>query len=138
VGLLLQEISLKSKLDSGSWQFSIIQLVAWLISMVLAVVCVLYIREVLIIIASLFQLASEAAYKQAGNPGIDLTPGRVVLLFDNIMLFVLGVSAVGFVIWVDYYFRRGRPEGLLLKRIGIVLGSEVAIIVACVLIKLIA
>jgi len=128
---------LKAKFNWDTWQVSIGLVLAWLVTSALAVLAGLYIREAVISIASMFQFAQEQAYKSTGGLGFDFTPGRVVFLFDNIMLIVLSIATVGATIWIEYYFRKGRPQGLLLKRIGKVIGIEVAIIVASLLIKIV-
>jgi hypothetical protein len=128
---------LKAKINQDSWLVSIGLAFAWLVTSVLAVISGLYIREAVLSIASLFQVTQEQGYKQSGGIGIDFTPGRVVLLFDNILLVVLGIGMVAIVIWIEYFFRKGRPQGLLLKRIGIVAGIEVAIIVVSIVIRLV-
>lgn len=121
-----------------SWQVSIGMVVAWLVASVGALYSALYIREVIIRIASFFQVASEQAYKQRGGIGFDFTPGRVVFFLDNLILIVLGIAVVATVIWIEYYFRKGRPQGLLLKRIAKVIGIEVAIIVVSIIFLLVA
>jgi len=128
---------LKAKFNWDHWQVSIGLVLAWMVTSVLAVLAGLYIREAVISIASIFQISQEQTYKSSGGLGLDFTPGRVVFLFDNIMLIVLGIAIVGATIWIEYYFRKGRPQGMLLKRIGKVLGVEVAIIVVSIIIKLV-
>jgi hypothetical protein len=127
----------KEKFNWDSWQVSIGLYLAWFVTSLLAVFSGLYIREVIIRIVSLFQVAAEQAYQQKGGIGWDFTPGRVAFLLDNIMLFVIGIAVVGFAIWIEYYFRKGRPQGLLLKRIGKVAGVEVAIILVSILFLLV-
>ena len=122
--------------ERWSWLISIGSAIAWLATSVLAVFSGLYIREAVISIAGLFQAMQEQNYVKSGGIGIDLTPGRVVFLLDNIILFVLGIAAVGVVIWIEYFFRKGRPQGLLLKRIVLVAGVELAVIAVSIVIKL--
>jgi len=64
---------------------------------------------------------------------VDFTTQFGLTAIDNAMLLVLGCAAIGFIIWIEYYFRKGRPLGLLYKRIARVAGIEVAIIVAVVI-----
>lgn len=128
---------MKAKLNQDSCLVSIGSAFAWLVTSLLAVISGLYVREAVLTIAGLFQVAQEQGYKQSGGIGLDFTPGRVVLLFDNILLVVLGIGLVASIIWIEYFFRKGRPQGLLLKRIGIVAGIEAVIIVASIVIRLV-
>lgn len=128
---------MKEKINWDSWVVSIGLVVAWIVASIGALFAALYIREAIISIATLFQVASQQAYKAAGGIGIDFTPGRVVFLFDNIMLFTLGIGVVAVAIWIEYYFRKGRPQGLLIRRIVKVLGIEIAVIVVSIIIRLV-
>ncbi|HEY9077129.1 MAG TPA: hypothetical protein VIO61_11400 [Anaerolineaceae bacterium] len=126
----------KKVFDWDNWKISILLMFAWLITSIGALFSGLYIREVILRIALFFQIASQQAYKRGGGIGFDFTPGRVVLVLDNIIAIAIAIAVVTSVILIEYYFRKGRSRGLLFKRIGIVIGIEAAIIVLSILILL--
>ena len=123
--------------NRGGWLVSIGQAFAWLVTSLLTVVTGLYFRDAALSIASLFQAAQYQVYRQKGGIGIDFQTGYMVSFFDNVLLLIIGIVVVSAVIAIEYYFRKGRPKGLLLKRIGIVLGIEIGTIVVSILIRLV-
>jgi hypothetical protein len=120
-----------------SWLVSIGQALAWLVTSLLAVISGLYIRDAALSIASLFQAAQYQAFRQKGGVGLDFSTGYLVGVFDNVLALILGIAAIMAVVGIEYYFRKGRPKGLLLKRIGIVLGVEIGIIIISILIRMV-
>ena len=131
------ESSLDTDENRGGWLVSIGQALAWLVTSILVVFDALYIREAALSIASLFQAAQYQAFKQKGGIGLDFQTGYLVGAFDNVLMITLGIMAVVAVVGIEYYFRKGRPKGLLLKRIEIVLGIEIGAIVVSILIRLV-
>lgn len=121
--------------SQNSWLVSVGSFLAWIVSSILAVISGLYLRDAILSIASLFQAAQYQVFRQKGGLGLDFSTGYLVSLFDNVLLFVLAVGLIAAVIAIEYYYRKGRAKGLLLKRIGIVLAIEVAIIVVSILIR---
>ena len=131
------ESSLETDENRGGWLASIGQAFAWLVTSILAVISGLYLREAILSIASLFQSAQYQAYRQKGGFGLDFQTGYMISLLDNIVLLTLGIATIAAVITIEYYLRKGRAKGLLLKRIGIVLGIEIGAIVVSILIRLV-
>jgi hypothetical protein len=111
--------------------------IAWLVTSLGAVVDALYIREAILSILSAFQVAKTEAFHKAGGIGLDFQTGYAISTIDNAMLLILGCGAIAAVIAIEYYFRKGRPKGLLLKRVGTVVGTEIAIIIAAILIRVV-
>jgi uncharacterized membrane protein (Fun14 family) len=124
--------------NKGSCLVSLGQAFAWLVTSLLAVVDMLYVREAVLAILFALQATKSEAYHAAGGLGLDFSTGFAISLADDIMLFILGIAAVAAVVTIEYYFRRGQPKGLLLKRIGKVAAIEVGIIVISILIRAIA
>ncbi len=114
---------------------SIGQAFAWLVASILAIISGLYLREAILSIASLFQAAQYQVYRQKGGLGLDFQTGYMISFLDNVVLLTLGITIIAAVIAIEYYLRKGRAKGLLLKRIGIVAGIEVAIILVSILIR---
>lgn len=122
----------------GGWLVSVGQFLVWMATSAGVVVDALYIREAVTAILSAWQVFHTIAYRKSGGVGIDLSAGFALTTFDEILLIILGCGAVAAVVAIDYYFRRGRPKGLLLKRIGIVVGIEMAIVAASIIVRLLA
>lgn len=120
------------------WLASIAQALGWLATAAGAIVDLLAIREAILSLLAIFSVAQAAAYHRAGGVGTDLVTQFGLTAFDNFVLFTLGIVVVGVVIWLEYYFRKGREIGLLYKRLGRVALIEVIIVVASVLVRFIA
>ena len=119
----------------GGCLVSLGQAFAWLVTSLLAVVDMLYVREAVLTILTAFQTAHDVAFHASGGIGLDFSTGFAISLADNVMLFVLGIATVSAVVGIEYYFRKGQPKGLLLKRIGKVAAIEVGIILVSILIR---
>ena len=119
----------------GGCLVSLGQAFAWLVTSLLAVADMLYVREAVLAILSALQSAKDVAYHAAGGVGLDFSTGFAVSLADDVMILILGIATVGAVVTIEYYFRKGQPKGLLLKRIGFVAAIEVGIIVVSILIR---
>jgi hypothetical protein len=122
--------------SKGGWIIDIGQYVTWLVTSLVAVVDALYVREAVLAFLSLFQMAQLENFHRNGGVGLDLSTGFAMSAVDDFMLLILGCGTVAAVIIIEYYFRRGRPKGLLLKRIGKVVGIEVAIIAVSIIIRI--
>jgi len=112
------------------------QYFAWLVTSLGAILDALYIREAALAGLALFQQAQYQIYRSKGGLGLDLSTGFAMTLYDDVIMLILGCLAIAAVIAIEYYFRKGRPKGLLLKRIGIVVGIEVGIIILSILIRM--
>lgn len=107
---------------------------AWLITSAGAIIDLLAVRQAILATLAVFSVISAEAYHRRGGLGTDFTTQFGLTAFDNFALLVLGCVAIGFIIWVEYYFRKGRPLGLLYKRIAKVALIEIAIIAVVVVI----
>ena len=119
----------------GGCLVSLGQAFAWLVASLLVVVDMLYVREAFLSILLAFQATKEQAYHAAWGLGLDFSTGFAVSLADDVILFILGIAAIGAVVAIEYYFRKGQPKGLLLKRIGKVAAIEVGIIIISILVR---
>jgi len=119
----------------GGWKATLALYAAWVVTALGTIVDALYVREAVMAVADRIHLAIDTAYHNAGGVGINFSASYGLTTFDLAMLFVLGCATIGFVVAIEYYFRKGRPKGLLYKRIGIVVGIEVAIIVVGIIIR---
>lgn len=116
------------------WLVSLGQFGAWILTSAGAIFDALYIRSAIQSILSALSLAHGAAYQRQGGLGVDFQFTNALTATDEFLLVVLGCVALACIIAIEYYFRKGRPRGLLLKRIGRVVLIEVAVFVVAILI----
>ena len=122
----------------NDWLVSIGLYVAWLVTSMGAIFDALYIRQGVLAILGALQVIQQDAYQKAGGLGIDFQVGYTIEALNNFLLLILGCAVIAFVIAIEYYFRKGKPKGLLWKRIVRVVVIEVGILVAMFLVLLIA
>jgi len=113
------------------------QYFAWFVTSLVAVVDALYIREAILTGLARFQVAQAEAFHKAGGVGLDFSTGFAMSFIDDVILLILGIAAIAAVVTIEYYFRKGQPQGLLLKRIGIVFGIEIAVIAVSIILRVI-
>jgi len=64
-----------------------------------------------------------------------LNLGYITEAIDRGILIVGGLAAVGFALYFEYYFRKGREQGLMYKRIGKVFVILLAVLLISLLIQ---
>lgn len=116
------------------WLVTIAQFTAWLVTSLVAVVDALYIREAVLSILTALQIINYNELHKRGFAGIDYQFGFAMGAIDNFVMLGLAIAVVTFTVWVEYYFRKGRPLGLMWKRTGMVLAAQVGIIALAYLI----
>ena len=109
-----------------SWKETLLSTVAWFAACVLLIVDTLNAREALLKVLNVIQ-ANRAAAAPAGS-GPDIQFGFFMESIDRGFLFVGGVIAVAFAVAIEYYFRRSENAAHLFKRILVVFGVEVAVL----------
>lgn len=124
------------KVNQDSWLVSLGLAFAWLAASILAVLDGMYIRLAILNVVALLSEQYRALY-QSSEIGLDLSIRYAETLLDSVLLLLLGLGMIVAVIWVEYYFRKGRQKGVLLKRLGLVFGIQVAIIVVSIVIRMI-
>jgi hypothetical protein len=107
---------------------------AWAISAAGIIIDMLAARQAILALLAVFSVISAEAYHRRGGLGVDITTQFGITAFDNVMLLLLGIAAIAFVIWVEYYFRKGRSQGKMYKRIAKVALIEIAVVVGAVII----
>lgn len=108
---------------------------AWALAAAGSLIDMLGIREAILSILALLRLINRDIYHSKGGVGEDIVTNFGFAAIDNVMLLILGIATVGVVIWIEYYFRKGRAKGLLYKRIGKVLLVQAAIFVGVIIIR---
>ena len=120
--------------SQGNWSTTILYYLAWLICCLLIVADILMIRQ-----ASVTTLSAIYAKRiEASAPGEknanQINLSNQVTVIDEVVLFGGGVVAVALAIAVEYYFRMGQKKGMLVKRVGTVVGIELVLLLICFLI----
>jgi hypothetical protein len=115
--------------SKGGWLATVALYAAWFVAAAGSIIDALAIREALLALAAIFRVVSTEDYRRKGGVGEDIFTGFGIGAFDTWMILVLACAAIAITIWVEYYFRKGRPKGLLYKRIAKVLGIEVGVVV---------
>lgn len=124
--------------ESGSrngWLATLSYFFAWIITSAGAIINALGIREAILAILAWVRVINTEAYHRKGGVGEDIVTNFGVAAVDNFVILILACAAVAATVWIEYYFRKGRPKGLLYKRIGIVVAAEVGIMIAALLIR---
>lgn len=119
----------------GGWIATLSLYAAWAVASAGAILDALFIREMFLALLAWYNVLANEAYRRAGGIGSNLITGFGVSAADNFILLILACAAIAVTIWVEYYFRKGRPLGLLYKRIGRVFLIELIIIVAALVIR---
>jgi hypothetical protein len=119
--------------NKGGCLVTLVQALAWLVTSVAAVIDMLYIRQGVMAILSGIQVARGLAFHAAGGIGLDFSTDFGVSLVDKLLIFILGIGTIIAVVYIEYYFRKGQPKGLLYKRIGLVAAIEAGIFLLSVL-----
>jgi hypothetical protein len=120
--------------QKSHWSANIVYLLAWLICSILLIVGLLVVREATISIMRAIQVRQVAA-SAAGEAGKTLLDtGFTMRAIDTSIIFVGAIVAAGLAIGIEVYFRRGKEQGKLWQRIGLVLGIEVGVILICLII----
>ncbi len=119
----------------GGWLASLAQFVAWIVTALVTLIDMLAAREAILSILAVFSVLETQAYHRGGGVGQDLITQFGLTAFDNVMLLLMGLGAIVATIWIEYYYRKGRPKGLLYRRIAKVALIEVAIVVVAIVIR---
>ena len=117
------------------WLISIVQGLAWLVTGAGAIVDAIYIREGLLRVLAWFRATQLAAFHANGGIGNDLGMTFRLTAVDFLTIFILACGAVVAIVWIEYFYRMGRPKGLLWKRLFRVVVVEAAIILVSTLIQ---
>ncbi len=120
--------------DKGNWSLTILYALAWLICALLVMVDIFMVRQAAVTTFSVIQARRVEASATGDKTATQYSAGYQLQAIDEAMLFGGGIVAVVLAIAIEYYFRMGQKLGKLLRRIGIVLGIEVAVAVVCLLI----
>jgi hypothetical protein len=120
----------------GGWLATLSLYVAWLITSIGAVIDALALREMFLSFLSWYSVVNQQNYHAQGGVGQDIFTGFGLSAADDALLLILGIGAVSATVYVEYYYRKGRPKGLLYKRIGKVALIEVAIFIVAFLVRM--
>lgn len=111
------------------------QAIAWLAASAGVLLSLLYIREALLDIWIWYGNAVLKHNRQEGLVGQAQVINTRVTALDFFGLFFLALIGVAATIYIEYYFRKGRSQGRLLRRILTVFLIEVAVIAGTFLVR---
>ena len=122
--------------QKSHWSSTLVYFLAWLVCSLLLIIDLLMIREASksVMFAIQERTVAASAEGEAGQTLIDI--GFTMRAVDTGLIFVGAIVAAGLAIGIEVYFRRGKEQGKLWQRIGLVFGIEVAIIFISVLIQI--
>ena len=124
------------KASRPEWLVSIGQGLAWLAASFGVLLSAIFIREFVLEILTWYRTLHLEALQKGGVIAKELETNTRLSAVDFIMIFILTCAAAWAVIDIEYYFRKGRAKGLLLKRILKVAGIEAGIILGSVLLRM--
>ncbi|MCJ7738783.1 MAG: hypothetical protein MUQ10_15965 [Anaerolineae bacterium] len=127
---------MESKETRSEWLVSIGQVLAWLITAAGATLAALFVRGATKDFLVWNGDRRLQSFREAGEVGRALRISTRVKAADFIIIFLLTCLGVWAAVEIDFYFRKGRPEGLLLKRFLTVAGIEIGIIIGTVLLRI--
>lgn len=110
------------------WQRAL-YLVAWPFSAFLVLVDALAIREVLLDVLAL------VGTRRGGNVESALEFGWLAEFMDRTFLLLAACVALGLAIAFEHYYRQGLARGLLIPRVARIMGIEIAIALAGLLVR---
>ena len=110
----------------ADWKQTLFYIVAWLVSVVLMLVDLVLVREIVMRIMTSIGLM-KAAVNPETWPLVRLTFGWVRGVVDQSALLVLACAGVALTIAIEYYYRKGIPQGLLIKRVTRVVSIELVV-----------
>jgi hypothetical protein len=132
-GYVWEDISMEE--NQPHWSHSILYSLAWLICCLLVIVDILAVREATLDMLTAIQVQRMASAAEGELNLERIEAGRTMQAIDQGLLFFGGIVAVVLAIAIEYYFRIGQKQGKLLQRIGRVVGIQVAILLASVIIQ---
>jgi hypothetical protein len=121
--------------ENDHWALPILYSLAWLICSFLVVVDALTVRQATLDVLTAVQVRQVEASAENERVRTQLDTGFVIGAVDQGMLFFGGVVAVVLSLAIEYYFRMGQKQGVLLKRIGMVAGIQVAVLIVSLLVQ---
>lgn len=123
---------------SAGWLVAVGQNLAWLAASAGAIINAIYIREAVLEFLVWYRDRYLQGEHEPGSLGLRrLQTSSQVTLVDFLTIFVAAIVVGGVIVWLEYYFRRGRQNGVLLKRVMVVAAVEVSIVVTSILIRMI-
>lgn len=111
------------------------QNLAWMALSVGVILDIFFIREASLDIQSWIRVRNLEAYRASGGTGDDFATAFSLPAIDMMTVLILCLIAVAAAIFMEYYFRRAKKKGELLKRIGLVAGIEVGIVLLSMLVQ---
>jgi len=120
--------------QKSHWSATLVYFLAWLICSILIIIDLVMIREATVSVMNAVQSRIIAASAEGDKVKTLLDTGSTMRAVDMGLIFVGAIVAAGLAIGIEVYFRRGKEQGKLWQRIGLVLGIEVGVNLICLII----
>jgi hypothetical protein len=120
--------------QKNHWSATLVYFLAWLICSILIIVDLVMVREATVSVMNAIQTRIIASSAEGDKVKTLLDTGSTMRAVDMGLIFVGAIVAAGLAIGIEVYFRRGKEQGKLWQRIGLVFGIEVAVILICLII----
>ena len=114
---------------------AVIYIAAWILCSFIVIANVLFVREAVrdVMTAVTIYRIENAAVGEANAEAINAA--FVKQTVDYIVMIVGGLAAVSLSLYFEYYFRMGRQQGVLMKRIGKVFAFLVGVLVVALIVR---
>ena len=107
---------------------NVLYLSAWLICSILLLTNILMIREVVLDVMTTVQAQQIENAPEGEKTDARFQAGKVKGLVDRGVIIVGGIATVMLAVYLEYYFRKGFEQDILLPRILKVVGIQAAIL----------
>jgi len=111
---------------------TIIYILAWFICAVIVIADVLVVRQASLDVMTAVQV--QVIENSENKGAARLNSGCITEFIDRAIIIAGAMVAVAFSIYIEYYFRKGKEQGNLLKRIGRTLAILIGVLLVAVII----
>jgi len=111
---------------------TIIYILAWFICAVIVIADVLVVRQASLDVMTAVQV--QVIENSENKGAARLNSGYITEFIDRAIIIAGAMVAVAFSIYIEYYFRKGKEQGNLLKRIGRTLAILIGVLLVAVII----
>jgi len=105
---------------------------AWFICAVIVIADVLVVRQASLDVMTAVQV--QVIENSENKGAARLNSGYITEFIDRAIIIAGAMVAVAFSIYIEYYFRKGKEQGNLLKRIGRTLAILIGVLLVAVII----
>lgn len=111
---------------------TVIYILAWFVCAVIVIADVLVVRQASLDVMTAVQV--QVIENSENKGAARLNSGYITEFIDRAIIIAGAMVAVAFSIYIEYYFRKGKEQGSLLKRIGRTLAILIGVMLVAVII----